>query len=271
MSCSEPSRPLVTESVKIAATGEQEPTLSSPRLLGTCARGSPGPVWTAAGQLVRDTPRTPGALSHTEKPGLPVFDPSSNAWYASANGTLVRIDESSLPVIADGIQGVDVDVRWSAGWAVSREPNHAIVLYPLDEQTRSAKVLMRGAAYFRPRFSPLGDRILVAESRAGGGHLWVVSLDGTARDVVEGSGGSWHPDGKRIVFTRLEHDEHTITASELFIAEVETGEVRKVGAPSVPAVDPVISPDGKHIAFIDDRTRELYLARFDDPFAKEGQ
>ena len=257
--------------VPSALADQPEPSLLAPRKLGPCSRGAIGPTWTRAGLLVREAPRSMSALAIVKKPGLPIYDPSTDAWYASANGSLVRLDEGGLRVVADGIQGIDVDVRADQGLAVSREPNDTIVLHRFGDNERSSAVLLRGGAFFRPRFSPNAERILVAESRAGGGHVWIVSLDGGARDLTQGSGGSWHPDGEHVVFARVRSDGHTITASELWMASMKTGEERKVGASTVPAIDPVISPDGTLVAFVDGKTRDVFVARLDNPFEAGGR
>jgi hypothetical protein len=55
------------------------------------------------------------------------------------------------------------------------------------------------------------------------------------------------------------------------MASAQTGEERKVGSPSLPAIDPVISPDGALVAFVDARTRDVFVARLDDPFVAGGR
>lgn len=243
------------------------PTLTSPKRLGPCERGTRGPTWLNEGEVVRQIPQSLYGLSHVEKAGLPVFDPSTRAWHASANGSLVRVDRDGLTVIADGVQGIDVDVRADLGLVVSREPNDTIVLRRFSESSKAAQVLFTGPAFFRPRFSPNGDAVIVCESKVGGGRIWLKPQTGEARDLTQGVSPSWHPDGRHVVFARIEHDGRAILSSELWMVDAKTGEERRVGGSPIPAVEPAISPDGAMVAFVDGRTRDVYLARFDDPFA----
>jgi dipeptidyl aminopeptidase/acylaminoacyl peptidase len=265
--------PKTEKTVEVRATlaDGTTPTLTRPQRLGPCERGALGPTWTRAGEVVREIPIALRGLSRVQKPGLPIFDPSTSAWYASANGSLVRVGEERLPVIADGIQGIDIDVRADLGLAVSREPNDTIVLHHFAKEPPTRRVLLTGSSFFRPRFSRDGDAIVVSESKMGGGRIWVIDGDGQPRDVTGGTGPSWHPNGKRLVFARVLHDGKTILSSELWMVDAATGQERRVGTPSVPAVEPAISPDGTQLVFLDGRTRDVYLAHLDDPFQQGGR
>jgi Tol biopolymer transport system component len=57
----------------------------------------------------------------------------------------------------------------------------------------------------------------------------------------------------------------------LWVVDSFTGEERRVGPVVVPAVRPAVSPDGKMVAFADGRSGDVYLAAFDDPFARGGR
>ncbi len=247
------------------------PGLSAPRLIGAADPGSRGPAWTRGGDLLHEAPRALHGLARVEKPGRPVFDPSSDAWFASANGTIVRVQEHALTVVADGVQGVDLDVRSEAGIAVSREPNNTIVLHRFGKSGENAKVLFAGPGFFHPRLSPKGDAVLVSDGRADGTRIWVAPLEGDPREVASGEDASWHPDGRRIVFVRLRNDGHTLVSSALWVVDVSTGEERRVGPVAVPAVRPAVSPDGRMVAFADGRSGDVYLAAFDDSFARGGR
>jgi hypothetical protein len=155
-------------------------------------------------------------LAGVEKPGRPVFDPSTGQWFASANGQLVRLEEDGgLTVVADDVQGTDLDVRAAAGLAVSREPDKGIVLHrlaggaagqdaptlrpssgqaahsslcpscappPRGEANGAPSALAEadggecGDSFFHPRFSPSGDMLLVAGSTVEGGEFRVLPV-----------------------------------------------------------------------------------------------
>lgn len=267
-----PAERYATDVTALVADGAP-PTLAAPKRLEGGIRPTERPCWTASGLLLRQFPPEL-ALSRVEKPGMPVFDPSSDAWYASANGMLVRIEPDALPVVTGGIQGVDVDVRAQAGLAVSREPNDTIVLHRFAKGASEREVLMAGPGYFQPRFSPSAHAIVVTESRAGGGRIWVAELGErgeptVTRELAQGTSPSWHPDGRHLIFARVQHDGSTLKSSTLWMLDVANGEERSVGKLSVPGVHPVVSPGGEWIAMVDGGTGEVLVARFDNPFAGE--
>lgn len=255
----------------LAPPGLSRPSFTSPKRVGPSPQGSGTPQWTRDG-LVSFVPWRFAGLAAIAKPGLPTYDLSTDAWFASANGALVRLDrDGRLPVIADNIQGIDVDVRASCGLAVSREPNDTIVLHSWGSGATLHQVVLRGTGFFRPRFSPDGSHIVVSESRAEGGHFWVISLDGTATDVAQGYTPSWLADGRHVVFVRVHHDGSQILDSELWSADIQSREERIVARPGVPLIDPVVSPDGTLVAFLHGRSREVQVASFATPWTRENE
>jgi hypothetical protein len=221
------------------------------------------PVWTADG-LFALPPTGLRGLALALHAGPAVFDPSAHAWFASAMGAIVRVEaDGSLPVVAPSVQGLDVDVRAAAGVAVSREPDDTIVLHRFGKAGSGKTVLVRGGAFFEPRFSPDGSTVLLAESQPAGGHFWVVDTAGQARDLGQGYGAVWHPDGKRILFMRIEHDGARVTASELWLHDLGTGrQTRLTATPDTAEIEPAVSADGRWLAYADAHTGELCIAAF---------
>lgn len=242
------------------------PTLGSPLRLRSGDGRLARPLWTATG-LYHRAPRTHPALRAALHAGPPAYDPQSASFYASAEGSVVELRaDGALRVLLSGVQGLDLDVRARAGLCVSREPDHRIVLHRTLAAARRAglpekQTLLQGERFFAPRLSPDGGRVLVHESRAGGGHLWLVE-GGRATDLGQGYDGVWHPGGKEILFTRVEHDGSRLTSGDLHALELASRRVRCLArTPNLIEVEPAISPDGRFVAFLDARGGDLYLAR----------
>lgn len=257
-----PATPQVTFAQQVAAA-----SIKAPLRVGKDARALlTGPVWTGP-SLQLEMPNYSRTLAQIEYAGKPCFDPSDGHWYASANGSLVRVQGNSLIVVGDNVQGIDVDVRSKASVAVSREPNDTIVLHRFGNGSNGKKVLLSGENYFNPRLSPSGDRVLVSESTPTQSRIWLVALDsGTAKHIGNGVNPSWHPDGENIVFVRLQHDGEVVMSSELWVMNLPTMKERSAGVVGVSALHPEVSRDGKMVAFIDSRTSDAFAAPFQNPF-----
>lgn len=101
---------------------------------------------------------------------------------------------------------------------------------------------------------------------------------GTPRQVTQGewnhgnSGISWTRDGKEIVFSslRIAEAEYAYRESEVYAVNVSTSEVRQLTTRKGPDNAPVVSPDGKMVAYVgydwtDDtwRDTQLYVMNID--------
>lgn len=240
-------------------------TLANPLVLRWDCDGACDPSF-RDGEIVLQPSRTLQGLASVEHPGVAVWDPSSAAWYASANGALVRVEEGEgLTVFAVDVQGIDVDVRLAAGLAVSREPDDTISLHDLAGGCER-RVLLSGPGFFHPRFDPAARQVLVHESRAAGGRVWLIDLaEDEARVLVEGYAAAWHPDGDRVVFSRIRHDGERVTAADLWEVDVATGLERCLAATAgVAEVEAAISPDGDWIVYRDSLTNTLRWATYPD-------
>ncbi len=88
-------------------------------------------------------------------------------------------------------------------------------------------------------------------------HIFVVPADGgTARQITNGdwnhSGISFSADGRWIAFSSLREPdaENAYRKSQIYVANVETGEIRQLTHRNGTNGGPVFSPDGKTIAFM---------------------
>ena len=262
------------ERVRFDRVAPDGATLAAPRLVAPAATlaARPDPVWTRHGLWASPPAAAPATPPDDVPVSAAVWDPSSEGWFATTAGALVRLGEDgSRRVIVDDVQGRDFDVRARARVAVSREPDDRIVLHRFsDGGAATHTALLEGPAFFQPRFSPDGDAVLVAESRAGGGHVWLVRLaDGVARDLGQGYGAAWHPDGRRVLFARVENDGLRVTAADLWQWDLSTGAAERLTDTLDRAeTEPAVSPDGRFVAWTDGRTGALWTAAL--PTAPEG-
>lgn len=232
------------------STGEQRPLVAGPgahmsprwspdgkRIAYVSSDGSSAPqlyvLWLASGASVNvtDLPDSPGAL----------------AW--SPDGRQIAY---TMRVPAEGEKlGSQPETRpEGAQWA---EPLQVIdrVTYRFD-----------GAGYLEPGFD----------------HIFVVPADGGApRQVTFGKfddGGplSWTADARRIVFSanRREDWERDINNSEVYSVDIASGAIRALTTRQGPDGGALVSPDGKHIAYLgyDDVNRsyensDLYVMNAD--------
>lgn len=111
--------------------------------------------------------------------------------------------------------------------------------------------------------------------RPGHRHLFVVAAEGgaprqlTFGDVDDGGNLSWTPDGARILFSanRSPDWQREMMNSDLWSLDVASGALTQLTTRKGPDANPVVAPDGRHIAWLgfDDVNRsnenmELYVA-----------
>jgi Tol biopolymer transport system component len=118
--------------------------------------------------------------------------------------------------------------------------------------------------YFNPRLSPDGRRVCFEGLVTG---LHVVDLrSGEHRRLGPGNEPAWAPDSRHIVFALPLDDSERITASELYLADAETGAITPLTAtPGRLERRPSVTPDGRELLF--DAGGVIYRAPLDPPFA----
>jgi TolB protein len=109
-----------------------------------------------------------------------------------------------------------------------------------------------------PEWSPNGGQ-MVYDGEHG---LMVQTLDGEVSyqitDDARDTGPVWSPDGSRIAFTRRQHDHwevYMVDADGRNLTRLTKTPAHPDGSPANSAA-PAWSPDGKHLAFLSDRTGE---------------
>ena len=171
--------------------------------------------------------------------------PRRQVWVAPMNGGDAR-------PVTDAPGGVQ-QYAWSPDGA-------RIAFVTADEAPQAEDELAKHNKAFEVREDDFLVRQQVRPS-----HLWVVpAAGGPARRLTSGEWSvpmarppgplpspiNWSPDGKAIALTRLDdpHGGNSQTA-RIALLDVETGQLRRLTAATVAETQPLISPDGKWVAF----------------------
>jgi dipeptidyl aminopeptidase/acylaminoacyl peptidase len=233
----------------------------------------------------RQTPLVAGKGRH----GSPRWSPDGRRLaYVSMDGDgapqlYVLWLDSGRSVRVTGLPDSPDNLAWS--------PDGRTIAYTMRVPGEPLKL---GAAPSRPEGAKWADGLQVIDRvtyRADGGgyarpgfdHIFTVSADGgAARQVTFGNWDdtgplSWSPDGRRIVFSAVRRPdwEREVNNSEVYAVDVAGGAVTALTSRNGPDHNPVMSPDGRHIAFLgyDDVNRsyeddELYVMNADGSGAR---
>ena len=116
-----------------------------------------------------------------------------------------------------------------------------------ERVTADADSVMYGIA----NWSPDGREVVFVSDRAGTRDLWVISADGSARQVTSGPAQDWDPsfspDGKQISYNSAETGHGGDT--NLWTVNVSGEDARPLTTESLGDYGPRWSPDGRWIAF----------------------
>ena len=104
------------------------------------------------------------------------------------------------------------------------------------------------------------DGSLIVYSTAGQ-HLWLAQVNGDDRvSLGRGSEPAWSPDGHWITFMLTFDDGHSITASDIFVTNLDgTSRINITLTPERVEMNPQWSPDGEWIVYDTDRLGQLFV------------
>jgi dipeptidyl aminopeptidase/acylaminoacyl peptidase len=147
-------------------------------------------------------------------------------------------------------------------------------LADLPKKPRGAKWVEPPIYIEKMKFKADGAGFLKSQYR----HIFLMSAEGgyarqlTSGDFNHGSNFCWAPDGQSIIFSANRHENHEYEPrnTEVYELAIESGAIQQLTDRFGPDTDPVVSPDGKSIAYIgyDDRFQgyqvdELYVMNRD--------
>ncbi|MGA7927173.1 MAG: hypothetical protein WCA20_14415, partial [Candidatus Sulfotelmatobacter sp.] len=184
-------------------------------------------------------------------------------------GELERFDAKSgqfVPYL-NGISAIDVSFSQDGQWvAYTTYPEYTLWRSRIDGSDR-LQLTRRPFVAFGPRWSPDGKKILFEGGEAGrNGAIYVIAVEGGAPQQLVSDPTSdlstwgWTPDGKSIVFQKMQGKGSSNNRTDFEMLDIETGKVSVVPG-SENLIVPALSPDGHFLAAT--TTDRLKLMLFD--------
>lgn len=126
--------------------------------------------------------------------------------------------------------------------------------------TPSRVITKEPGQYYSPLISPDGKQVAIHE----GANIYLYDMDGNTPRKRLGTGlaSSWLPDGSGILtFEDESQDGHSVSGSELYLISSQSlQKTQLTSTPDVFEMWPDVSPDGKRVAFSDEKSGRIFIA-----------
>ncbi len=180
---------------------------------------------------------------------------------ATGNLMAVRFDLDTFEVMGDPVpvlQGVRQSPPGQVDYALSEKGTLVYVpqqqyeqsLVWVDRKGTESLITQEELSFGSPRISPDGKQVALAIAGEGTQNIWIYDLEGESlRRLTFGSGSveTWSPDGKWIIFQRVDEDGRRTISRKLADG---SGPVEQLTVPVSRGQQPhSLTPDGRILAF----------------------
>ena len=193
---------------------------------------------------------------------LPSFTQENEIIY-SYKGTLIKQKMESLDAEEVVLENVpaNIVIQTVSGEKLIIEDDEGIKT--IDKNGLNRKTIVKnGAKDFAGNVKCSLDsrKILFSNNIGTEDHLFVYDFENEkTTDLGEGFSGQWMPDG-RIVYCLIKNNGLVNTASELYIINSDgTGKLKITDTTDQIEVQPSISPDGKSIVYLDEKSGKIFF------------